>query len=73
MLRNGMLSQKLGKIIYLLRYTRIFVIKTIKWTPSADIIRIEKSNKMPQCIKILFHIYMKFNMFLATHRPSSGA
>ena len=30
-----------------------------------------KSNKMPQCIKILFHIYMKLNMFRATHRPSS--
>jgi hypothetical protein len=34
----------------------------------------EKSNKMQQCIKILlFHIYMKLNMFQATHRPSSGA
>ena len=32
-----------------------------------------KSNKMPQHIKILFHIYMKLNMFQATHRPSSGA
>jgi len=32
----------------------------------------EKSNKMQQCIKILFfHIYMKLNMFRATHRPSS--
>jgi len=29
---------------------------------------------MQQCIKILlFHIYMKLNMFQATHRPSSGA
>jgi len=27
---------------------------------------------MQQCIKILFHIYMKLNMFRATHRPSSG-
>jgi len=25
---------------------------------------------MQQCIKILFHIYMKVNMFRATHRPS---
>jgi len=34
----------------------------------------EKSNKIQQCIKILlFHIYMKLNMFRATHRPSSGA
>jgi hypothetical protein len=34
----------------------------------------EKSNKMQQCIKILlFHIYMKLNMFRETHRPSSGA
>jgi len=34
----------------------------------------EKSNEMQQCIKILlFHIYMKPNMFRATHRPSSGA
>jgi len=34
----------------------------------------EKSNKMQQCIKILlFHIYMKLNMFRATRRPSSGA
>ena len=29
---------------------------------------------MQQRIKILlFHIYMKLNMFWATHRPSSGA
>jgi len=28
---------------------------------------------MQQCIKILFHIYMKINVFQATHRPSSGA
>jgi hypothetical protein len=34
----------------------------------------EKSNKMQQCTKILlFHIYMKLNMFRATPRPSSGA
>jgi hypothetical protein len=33
----------------------------------------EKSNKMQQCINVLFHIYMKLNMFQATHRPSSGA
>jgi hypothetical protein len=32
-----------------------------------------KSNKMQQCINILFHIYMKLNMFRATHCPSSGA
>jgi len=33
----------------------------------------EKSNKMQQSIKILlFHIYMKLNVFRATHRPSSG-
>jgi len=28
---------------------------------------------MQQCIKILFYIYMKLNMFRGTHRPSSGA
>jgi len=34
----------------------------------------EKSNMMQQCIKILlFLIYMKLDMFRATHRPSSGA
>jgi hypothetical protein len=34
----------------------------------------EKSNKMQQRIKmLLFHIYMKLNMFWTTHRPSSGA
>jgi len=27
---------------------------------------------MQQCIKVLFHIYIKLNMFRATHRPSSG-
>ena len=32
-----------------------------------------KSNKMQQYIKMLFHIYVKLNMFRATHRPSSGA
>jgi hypothetical protein len=34
----------------------------------------EKSNKMQQGIKrLLFHIYIKNNMFRATHRPLSGA
>jgi hypothetical protein len=34
----------------------------------------EKPNKMRQCIKtLLFHIYMKLNMFWVTHHPSSGA
>jgi len=28
---------------------------------------------MQQCIKALFHIYMKLNMFRATHRLPSGA
>jgi len=39
-----------------------------------ETVRKEKSNKMQQSIKILlFHIYMKLNMFRATHSPSSGA
>jgi hypothetical protein len=34
----------------------------------------EKSNKMQKCIKmLLFHIYIKLNMFWATNRPSSEA
>jgi len=34
----------------------------------------KKSNKMQQYIKfLLFHIYMKLNMFWTTHCPSSGA
>jgi hypothetical protein len=34
----------------------------------------QKFNKMQQRIKfLLFHIYMKLNMFQATHRPTSGA
>jgi len=28
---------------------------------------------MQQCTKILLHMYMKLNMFRATHHPSSGA
>jgi len=28
---------------------------------------------MQQCNNNLFYIYMKLNMFRATHRPSSGA
>jgi len=27
---------------------------------------------MQQCIKILFYIYIRLNMFWATHRSSSG-
>jgi hypothetical protein len=39
-----------------------------------SIIHKEKCNKMQHRIKIvLFHIYMKLNMFRATHSPSSGA
>jgi hypothetical protein len=42
--------------------------------PSPQIYRSSqrKSNKIQQCIKILFNIYMKLNMFRATRRPSSG-
>jgi hypothetical protein len=40
------------------------------WNPHFSYI---KSNKMQQCNKILFLIYMELNMFRATHRPSSGA
>jgi hypothetical protein len=33
----------------------------------------EESNKMQKYVNILlFHIYVKLNMFWATHRPSSG-
>jgi len=39
-----------------------------------SIIHKEKFNKMQHCIRILlFHIYMKLNMFRVTHRPSSRA
>jgi len=38
------------------------------------VIHKEKSNKMQQCIKmLLLHVYVKLNMFRATHRLSSGA
>jgi hypothetical protein len=33
----------------------------------------EKFKKVQRCIKTLFTIYVKLNMFWATHRPSSGA
>jgi hypothetical protein len=36
-------------------------------------IHAEKSNKMQQYQNLLFHIYMKLNMFRATHGPASGA
>ena len=40
-------------------------------TERVTLIHEDKSNKIEQCIKILF--YVKLNMFRATHRPSSGA
>jgi hypothetical protein len=44
-----------------------------KWCCRIIIIHKEKSNKMQQCIKILlFHIYVRLDIFRATHRPSSG-
>jgi hypothetical protein len=36
-------------------------------------IHTEKSNKMQQYQNLLFHIYMKPNMFRPTRHPSSGA
>ena len=38
-----------------------------------SIVHKENPDKMQQCIKILFHVFVKLNMFRATHRPSSGA
>jgi hypothetical protein len=43
------------------------------WICASQYNSLRKSNKMQQCVKILFHIYMKLNMFRATRRPSSGA
>ena len=38
-----------------------------------NIIHIKKIQRDATMYKNLFHIYMKLNMFRATHRPSSGA
>ena len=47
---------------------------TVRGSVYHSTIHKEKSNKMQQCIKILlFRIYMKLNMFRATHHPPSGA
>ena len=54
----------------------VFCVWTSQYVPKTNNILTDsqrKSNKMQQCIKILFHIYMKLNIFRATHRPSSGA
>jgi hypothetical protein len=58
----NVLKTSLGPFAKLRRTTINFVISSRR-----------KANKMQQCIKILFYIYMKLNMFRATHRPSSGA
>jgi hypothetical protein len=50
-----------------------FIIVWCLWIRASSYNSQRKSNKMQQCIKNLFNIYMKFNMFRATHRPSSGA
>ena len=49
---------------------RILVVNNLL---DSDQICIEKYNKMQKYQNLLFHIYMKLNMFWATHRPSSGA
>jgi hypothetical protein len=55
-------------------FTESFFITTVPHAIETTLqeIYIKKSNKMQQCIKIYF-IFMKLNMFRATHRPSSGA
>ena len=55
-------------------YTKHVLLLDVRGSVHHSTIHKEKSNKMQQCIKIvLFHIYMKLNMFRGTHRPSSGA
>jgi hypothetical protein len=70
-------SRKRGKVIEFMYYNIVKIL-----TPCLDVrgsvhhstIHKGKSNKMQEGIKILLlHIYMKLNMFRATHRPSSGA
>jgi len=60
--------------VYWLLHNPVFVYLMCRGSVHHSTIHKEKSNKMQQCIKILlFHIYMKLNMFRATHHPSSGA
>jgi len=50
------------------------VLIVIEREKKRNILHKEKSNKMQQRIKILLiRIYMKLNMFRATHCPASGA
>jgi len=59
--------------IYLFIYLFIYELD-VRGSVHHSTIHKENSNKIQQCIKILlFHIYLKLNMFRATHRPSSGA
>jgi hypothetical protein len=59
---------------YEIRHIHVNTVRCLYRTPLEDEqISYRKSNEMSQCIKILFHIYVKLNIFRATHRPSSGA
>jgi hypothetical protein len=59
------------KNIFLFRWRFAYFKICVEWFM---VVHKENSNKMQQCIKILlFHIYMKLNMFRATFCPSSGA
>jgi len=67
-----------NKIYHIFRTScTISVLRPTKFDVRASvhhsIIHKENPTKMQQCIKILFHIYMKLNMFRATYRLSSWA
>jgi hypothetical protein len=60
---HGMYLKKKDVLPYLkLGYTNLILLNSYR-----------QSNKTQQCIKILFHIYMKLNMFRTTHHPLLGA
>jgi len=62
----------LEQLLTLMRAYRRQLVTTLLGRTLFGINSQRKSNKMQQCIKILFHIYMKLNMLRATHRPSPG-
>jgi len=62
---------KMGFSATLLSSVEIFF--DVRGSVHHSIVHIKKSNKLQQNIKILFHIYIKLNMFRTTRRPPSGA
>jgi len=77
-LTSAIHSSELGEYLYYAKIKSFCTVVTVvnsdvRGSVHCSIIHKENPTRCNSVSKFLFHIYIRLNMFRATHRPSSGA